>query len=63
MADERVRITVASGQGLSHPPHFVAELEMVLAGAEVIGVGQRHVEHAHQEGDPEDRPCGLERPG
>jgi hypothetical protein len=54
---------MAGDQGLGYAPHFITEREVILSGAEVIGVRQRDVEYAHQEGDPEDRPCGLERNG
>ena len=63
MADEWVRVSVAGDQSASDTSHLPAELEMISIYAEVIGMSQRHVEHPHQQGNPEDGPCSLESYG
>ncbi len=51
---EGVGVAVAGDQRAGDAARLPAELEVVFGDADAIGVGQRHVEDADDEGDPED---------
>ncbi len=62
MAGEGVRVSVASGKCAGDAAHLPAELEVVLAETNSIGVGEGDVEHAHEKTHPEHgRRCFEER--
>ena len=59
---EGVGISVTGDQGFGDAAHLIAEREMILASAQVIGVGQRDVQDPYQEGEPKDSPA-RSKPG
>ena len=60
---EGVCVAIAGEQRAGDSSRLPAELEVVLTDANAIGMGQRHVENADEEGDPEDASGGAERVG
>ena len=51
---EGVCVAVAGDERAGDASRLPAELEVVLTDADAIGVGQREIEDADEEGDPED---------
>ena len=60
MADEGVGVAVAGGNGASDAAHLPSELEVILKGADAVGVGDGNGEYAEEEGCPEDEAGSAE---
>jgi hypothetical protein len=59
---EGVGVAVAGDQGAGDSASLPAELEVVFGAADSVGVGEREVEDAGQESDPEDAARGAAGP-
>ena len=59
MTSEGVGVAVTGDQGACDAAHLPAELEVILAGAEAIGVGKGEIDQANEERGKKETGCGV----